>query len=134
MHTLLLTLLVLSFPAYAAEDLFPGCNQPQWSHATKVGCFAKTRDAAVRELERTFEMAQMAARQSDEAMKNVGSKALTGLEKSLNESQASFESYKKSECERRMAYAMGGTMGADFQLSCEVELVRARIAVLDELK
>jgi uncharacterized protein YecT (DUF1311 family) len=130
-----LAFLAISLPlcthAQEGASVIKACWDKGGSHVESVDCEYRKISELREEMRAAFEKRLKEAATSDAEMKAAGSKASIDIEKAVADSQDAFNHYMEEECGRRAAYMMGGTFGADIQMSCEIDLMQRRIAELN---
>ena len=132
--------LILSAPAFASDDISRGqqiiefCWDKGGDHVSKVMCEETSLNMLKKKMKEIYDTRIKEAQKSDREMKEEGSLAFVDTEQSVVKSQKAFDAYMKEECDRQVAYVMGGSFGADTDIGCKINLISERIAVLNKAK
>jgi uncharacterized protein YecT (DUF1311 family) len=120
-----LLLLLSSVPMVVRpQAVLPQCESPQTTAQINACAAARAQSA---EADMLSELAQL---KEHLAKSNPGSR----LQLALERAQAEWLRFRHAQCEFAYDYALGGTAGASYNLSCQARLNRARAEELRGLR
>jgi uncharacterized protein YecT (DUF1311 family) len=113
-------------PQSKGSKVIAECWDKGGSHVAIVECENEVAVKLRNKLQKIYDERLLSAKMLDEDMKKIGS-AVIQNEQVLRKSQEAFEDYISAECARQQYSAGTGTIGADYYLGCEINLLYERI-------